>query len=502
MMRALSLGLAVGLAGCATYLERRHDEPLTAIQARYDERPSPGIPGEPPPEQPSAIAAPPSYEASGAMSPLAWGTALGDPSLDAVLAEALADNLDVRAAVTRVLQAQAVADQVRAARLPQITFQTTGSYATSVSPPFGRRNRTWSVNFSLPMSYQVDLFGRYALDSHAARLDADAAELDAETAGISVAASASEAWFDLVEIHARKKVLEAQLETNRTYLELVTLRFDRGLTSSLDVHQQEQLVASSEAQLALVDGEEAVLQNQLSVLVGATPDRTFAEGHDALPELPAAPSVGVPSDLLERRPDLQAAYLRLRSADMRVASAVRAQLPSLSLNLTPSFIVARSRYAQTPSTGGGTGTILNQGTIHGWGVNVGGTFTAPIFDGLRSPAVAHQRRAQTEEALAIYRQTYLTALSEVENSVALERQQRLNIQYLERQLGFARATLEAAEERYRAGLSDYLPVLSALSTTQQLELGLLAARRQLISNRLQLYRALGAAWSPTLELHE
>jgi outer membrane protein TolC len=242
-----------------------------------------------------------------------------------------------------------------------------------------------------------------------------------------------------------------------------------------------------------------LLQNQLAVLLGAPPNRAFAVSKDELPTLPAAPSAGLPADLLEQRPDIEAAHLRLRAADLRVATAIRAQLPSISLNVTPSYLVARSRFAQTPSTdmGGGTTTgLLNQGTIHGWGITVGGTLIAPIFDGLRSPAVARQRRAETEEALANYQQAYLMALAEVENAVALERQQRLSIEFLERQLGFARATLEAAEERYRAGLSDYLPVLSALGTTQQIELSVLAARRQLISSRLQLYRALGAAWAP------
>ena len=514
MKRALPLGLAVGLVGCASYLERNHEGPLVPTLERYSEAPAPAAPaaaggeggateGEPEVaggrggEAEPEITPPESYTETMAVSPLTWGTALGDPSLDPVLTEVLAGNLDVRTAVLRVRQSEAIAAQVRAARLPQVSFQTDGSYSSSVSPPFGRRNRTWRVTFSLPVSYEVDLFGRYALESRAARIDAQAAERDAEAAGISVAAQAAETWFDLVEVHARAKLLEAQLETNQTYLELVTLRFERGLTSSLDVHQQEQLVAGTEAQLALIGGEEALLQNQLAVLLGAAPNRTFAVSKDELPTLPPAPPAGLPADLLERRPDIEAAYLRMRAADMRVATAIRAQLPSITLNVTPSYLIARSRFEQTPSSDmGGTGGLLNQGTIHGWGVTVGGTLIAPIFDGLRSPAVARQRRAETEEALANYQQAYLVALAEVENAIALERQQRLSIEFLERQLGFARATLEAAEERYRAGLSDYLPVLSALGTTQQIELSVLAARRQLISSRLQLYRALGAAWAP------
>jgi NodT family efflux transporter outer membrane factor (OMF) lipoprotein len=344
------------------------------------------------------------------------------------------------------------------------------------------------VGFSVPVTYEVDLFGRYASSHRSARLDAAATERDAEAVAISISAQTAEAYFDLVEVRARRALLTAQVATNASYLELVTFRFERGLTSAVDVHQQRQLVAGTEAQLSLVAGEEAVVENQLAVLVGVPPGRTFAEGEATLPELPAAPAVGAPAELLARRPDLLAADLRLRAADARVASAVRATLPALQLSFTPGYTIARTTFSN-----GAASEFLNQDIVRGYSWSAGGTLNVPLFDGLVGVAVTRERRAQVDEALANYRDAYLAALVEVENAVALERQQRENIAHLEQQVEYAGATLEATQGRYRAGLSDYLPVLTALRTEQEAQLRLLAARRQLVSHRLQLYRALGAA---------
>ncbi len=488
MRRVLTIACISALAGCATYVERSHGSTLVAAPERFDRGPAPRA--ETPAGAEAVAEAAETEQAPDApppaSSPTAWGTALGDPALDAVLAEAVEVNFDVKAAILRVDQAIAVARQVRSARFPTIGAEGHGTYSSFVRPPFGR-GRTWEVGFSLPVRYEVDLFGRYAVEHRAARLDAEAQERDAEAIAITVAAQVAEAWFDLVETRARRTLLQTQLATNQRYLEVVTLRFERGLTSVLDVNQQQQLVATTEAELALVDGEEAVVENELAILLGAAPDRRFAAAGAQLPELPAAPDAGVPADLLERRPDLHAAHLRVRAADERVAAAIRDQLPSLELTFTPGYTITRSRFS-----GSSTGS-LPQNTQRGVTWVAGGSITVPIFDGLLGPSITAERRARVEELVASYRQTFLSALVEVENAIVLERQQRVNIAQLERQLEFANATLEAAQTRYRAGLSDYLPVLTALRAQQQVELGLLAARRQLVSQRIQLYRALGTS---------
>ncbi len=490
MRRALSIACAAaGLAGCASYVERSHPAPIVHTPGRYTEERGPERRAASEGAEPTAeeITPPPSYEESAAISPRSWGTALGDPALDAILAEALEVNYEIKAALGRVDQSLAIARQVRAARFPMVSADAHATYSSFVRPPFGR-GRSWEVGFSLPVRYEVDLFGRYAAEHQASRLDADARARDAEAVAITVAAATAEAWFDLVEARARRELLGTQLATNERYLEVVRIRFERGLTSVLDVHQQQQLVASSEAQLALIDGQEAVLENQLAVLLGAAPDRRFASARSALPELPAMPDAGVPADLLERRPDLEAALLRVRAADERVSSAIRRQLPSLELTFTPGYTITRSRFS------GSSTSVLPQNTQRGFTWSAGAAMSVPIFDGLLGPSISDERRARVEELVALYRQTFLGALVEVENAVALERQQRVYIEHLERQLSFANATLEAAQARYRAGLSDYLPVLTALRVYQEVQLGLLSAQRQLVSQRIQLYRALGAAF--------
>ena len=122
------------------------------------------------------------------------------------------------------------------------------------------------------------------------------------------------------------------------------------------------------------------------------------------------------------------------------------------------------------------------------------TFSVPVFDGLRGWSAIKTQRAVADQLLEQYAETILTALLEVESSLVLERQERLRIQYLEDEFRLANITLEATRDRYRAGLSDFLPVLTALATRQLSELQLVSSRRQLVSYRVQLYRALGGAW--------
>ncbi len=484
MPRTLAVALALTLAGCATYLERSGAEPPVSAPRQFAQAFG-GASTRPEGERDARGASAPEIPSS----PSRWGTALGAPELDPLLARAIRANQDVRAALGRIGQANALARQARAARLPSIGAEGTGGFTSTVRPPFGRSEAS-ELTFSLPVSYEVDLYGRYALDHRASRLEEDAAEGDASTIAISIAAEAAESWLDVVESHARRALLEAQLESNRSYLELVTLRFRGGLTSNLDVHQQQQLVARSEALVALVRSEEIVASNELAVLLGEAPGRRFAAGVDRLPTLPPAPDAGIPATLLERRPDLAAAALRLRAADARVASAIRSQLPAIRLEAVPGHTTVRQSFSGAVGSIGG---IPTQQTVRGFVFAGSVNASVPVFDGLRGPALSDQRRAEVAERLAEYRQAYLTALAEVETAIALERQERVNIGHLERLVEAAKATLETAKTRYSAGLSDYLQVLTALRSQQDAELVLLAARRRLLSHRLQLYRALGAS---------
>ena len=419
-----------------------------------------------------------------------WWVRYDDPALHALIERALRQSLDLRSAFTAIAQARALEDQARAARMPRLDAQVGASFSRNVGL-FGSTTST-GVTASLPVSYEVDLFARYAGAHHAATEDAAASELDAAGAAISTSAQVAEAWYSMVEARARKALLAEQHQTNETYLELVRLRFEQGLASALDVHQQRQQTARSQASLALLDGEIEVLRQQLAVLLGV-PGSELADlpEVESFPELGDTPATGVPATAVWGRPDVRAAQRRVRAADWRVASAVASRLPSIRLSATPGYTWQRNEI----NFGGMSGPR----TTDGFTFNAGATLSVPLFDGLAGRGLVDQQEAVLQTRVEAMAQTILGSLLEVETAIVQERQQRQNVELLAEQVEIAEATLQAARDRYRTGLSDFLPVLTSLQAQQATQLQLLASRRLLVSRRIQLHRALGGTWADALE---
>jgi outer membrane protein TolC len=194
--------------------------------------------------------------------------------------------------------------------------------------------------------------------------------------------------------------------------------------------------------------------------------------------------IEVPASLLEARPDIRAAQKRVEAEDRRLAAAIGARLPQITLSFTPGYTWVDANIQ----------AFDRQGEAHGWQWDARGQLSVPVFDGLRGWSAIKAQRAVADQLIEAYAENILIALLEVESSLTLERQERLRIQFLEDEFRLANITLEATRDRYRAGLSDFLPVLTALATRQRSELQLVAARRQLVSYRIQLYRALGGSW--------
>jgi multidrug efflux system outer membrane protein len=470
MMRAgiAILLISVGVAGC-NYRKNTDVEPNIDVPTTY----STGKEVPPPPTPP---------EKAEPIRDVRWWRHMGDPTLTVLIEEALRRNQSVRAGWARVNQSRYLANQVRAARLPQIGLSGSYTLGKQLFPGFGEIRQQRGEG-SLPVSYEVDLFARRAREHQGAQLDADAARLDQEALAITISAEVAEAWFDSINARIEVAVVAEQLETDLKFLELVELRYREGLNSAVDVHQQRQRVASQRALLAQAEAQIDLTDQRLSVLLGEAPGRRFPVDGKVLPDVGPTPDIQAPASLLEARPDIKAFQTRVEAEDRRVAAAVGARLPTISIDFTPSYTWLNS---ETGATG--------EQSIYGWTWEAGGRFNVPLFDGIAGwSAIKAQRQVlvQLEEQ---YAEAILSGLIEVESSLVLERQERLRIQYLEDEFRLANITLEATRDRYRAGLSDFLPVLTALATRQVSELQLVAARRQLVSYRIQLYRALGGHW--------
>lgn len=436
----------------------------------------------PPERQDTAGNLPPNFSLYSPSQPPAneWWTHFDSPELGRLITMAMGQNFSIREAKARLDQARAVAIKSGAQRLPQLGYEASAAAGRSKTELLGERSIE-EYSLGLSATYEIDLWDRIGSQRKAALLDESAAEQDLYTAGMTISAEVAQRWIDIIAQRMEKDILAKQLETNQTLQELVDLRFRKGMVSALDVYQQKQAVASVNASVPLVQLQETQLTHQLAYLLGRSPQSDLKiETHD-LPTLKAPPPIGIPADLLANRPDVRAAGLRLQGADWLVAAARADRLPALRLT-------AGAAYA-----GEDFGNLFDN-----WLLNLVGSLTGPIFDGHRRKAEVMRTRAVAEERVAVYGRTVFTAIREVEDLLAQEEKHREHLTALEQQLQVSRNALREAGERYTRGLNDYLPVLTQLLSTQRLERDTLQMKRQLIADRIGLYRSLGGSWPEDL----
>ena len=438
-----------------------------------------------------------------------WWRSFDDPTLARLVEQALHDNLDLHMAWARISQAQAMARTASAARYPQISAQGEANWNRSLLGFLGAADQT-TLRGSIPVSYEVDWFAKNAGTAEAARLDVQAARADVEAAAISVTAQIAEAWFDVLEARERTRLLHEDVLVNQEVLELVKLRFKQGLSPALDAHQQRQHLATTRARMQLAEMNERNARSRLSVLLGEFPrGQPYDKDRQALPALPSAPDVGMPANLLEQRPDVRAAARRLQAADERVAVAVASRLPTLMLNGSVGYAwtkfapVNDSSSSDADTTGGAGAQNPLTSKIGKWqsaeNYAAGAVLSIPLFDGLLRRGQLDQSRAKVREAMENHERVLLQAMLEVDTALVSERDQGRRIEMLNEQLSAARDTLQAAGDRYQKGLAEFLNFLNALDNEQQTELAVLAARREQLSYRIQLHRALGGHWTRELD---
>ncbi|MFT5357087.1 MAG: NodT family efflux transporter outer membrane factor (OMF) lipoprotein [Polyangiales bacterium] len=424
-------------------------------------------------------------EASQAAGP--WWLVFGDAALQDLIDQGLAQNLTIRQQWARLGQSQALADQARAGRFPQI--RATGSVGWSRSVGAFGSSTGQNASVSVPVSYELDVFARAARTHQAASLEAEATREDVDAMALTMSAQIAEAWYDVVSTRAREALLRQQAELDATYLELVTLRFREGLASSVDVHQQRLQAARSASQIELTELQRELFEQQLALLVGRTRAELSLPEGATLPELGVAPAPGASADLIERRPDVRAAQRRVEASDRRIAAAVAARMPSIRLNVTPGYSWNRNEFGDDSPLGG------DARTASGFTLSAGASIDVPLFDGFAGRSAVRAQESGQQLLIEAFHQVILQALFEVESAIRQEHHQARNLELLNTQATIADDTLEAAQARFRAGLSDYLPVLTALQARHGLRLQLQDAERQVVSSRIQLHRALGGPWT-------
>ncbi|MDM8543898.1 TolC family protein [Desulfococcaceae bacterium HSG9] len=420
---------------------------------------------------------PPFFSDYGALSerPERWWEAFDNAELNALMQRAFSDNFTIQSAWARLDQTDAAAIKAGVDLYPQASLNAS---AGSVRLEDSSRDDYVSM---LAASYEIDLWGRARSEKTAALMDAKASRCDLEAAAMTVAAELVRLWIEILEQRAQKILLEQQLHANQVYLELVELRFQKAMVSALDVFQQKQAVHRVLAQIPLVEARLRTSHNELALLTGATSSSQVKISGDRMPDLPPLPQTGLPLELIKNRPDVQASLMRLQAADWNMAAARADRLPALRLT-------ARAGYENDDFSA----------LFDNWLVNVAANLTAPLFDGRRRKAEVKRSQAVVAERLIQYQQTLLTAAMEVQNALVREFKQGEHIHSLEKQIKFTRRSLELSRQRYLKGMSDYLPVLTALTSADNLEADMIRSKREMLIYRINLYRTLGGRWTRKL----
>jgi NodT family efflux transporter outer membrane factor (OMF) lipoprotein len=404
----------------------------------------------------------------------AWWKAFNDPKLDQLVATALRSNLDIKVARERFMQTEALARQSGAAYWPKIEGQANAGRSQSISPFTQTETINNRFELSVAASYELDLWGKYRSQRAGALADVEATRNDLDSLAITISAQLSDAWYLLREQRSQHALLQEQTRVNETMLKLIEARFEQGLASALDVFQQRQQVIRTRRRLQPTKAQIVILQNQIALLLGADSDIQLPKASAELPSLPALPALGLPADLLKQRPDIRSARSRVHAADHRVASALADRFPSLRL-----------------SASGGLQAADLEDLVDNFIWSLAGGILMPIIDGGRRSAEHDRRKAVLRMALAQYKKSILVGVFEVENALIRVETTSAEVDELKDELQAAQSTSDEAQNRYLQGLSDYLPVLSALRSLQETQRLQLSAQRQLISWRIQLYRALG-----------
>lgn len=404
-----------------------------------------------------------------------WWLAFNDPALSALVEQAGQANASLAVAAARVKQARALAGYADAERMPQLNagLAAQRSGAEGVAP-------ARSYQAKLGASYEVDLFGRVGASVNAARADAAASAATYQSVLLSLQADVAQTYFRLRETDAELATLARTVDLRTQSVKVNQSRYDNGDIGEFDLARARTELASARAEAIGLERQRARHENALAVLLGK-PAAVFSAAANPLPDnavLPAIPA-GLPSALLERRPDIAAAQRAMEASNERIGAARAAMFPSLSLT-------------------GGLGTdTASAANLFKWSARswvLGALLSAPIFDGGRNQANVARSEALLEESVASYRQNVLVAFAEVEDNLAGLRILSGQAEQLDAAVVSARRSADLAHKLYQAGRSSYLDLLDAQRNLAASERYAVQLRGERAVTTVALIRSLGGGW--------
>lgn len=406
----------------------------------------------------------------------AWWRRFGDPTLDALIAEALAANSDIAIAQAQLRQARALADVAEAQRGPSLDASASAQRGRSNSASAGNR---YQAGFDA--GWEIDVFGGRRAAAGASALDAQASAATLADVQVSVAAEVALAYLSLRGSEARLAIAQDNLASQQETLQITDWRVQAGLATSLNAEQARTAVEQTRAQLPSLQKAAALSRHQLALLTGRSVAALPALADAPLPAAPADLALAFPADTLRQRADVRAAEVRVAAAAQRVVQADAARYPSFTL----SGSLGLSALTLTGLTGGGAvASSLLAGV------------SLPIFDGGAAKAQLGAQRAAFDAAQASWRAGVLGALKEVEDALVTLQRDRERLASLGRASEAAANAALLARQRYASGLVDFQTVLETQRSQLSAQDSVASATVDVATDHVRLYKALGGGWRP------
>ena len=415
----------------------------------------------------------------------AWWEIFQDETLNELQRRAATNNHNLHAAMARVEQARLTARMSRTELLPNLTFNPSyrrERYSPNQQPSFGALT-TSTIRVPLDLSYEIDIWGRVRRGLEASRANAQAQLAAFQNVLLTLHGDVAQSYFSLRALDAEIKTVAGTIGLRKEQLKLTRGRFEGGIGNELDVARAETELATVESEFAALARRRVEYENALAILVGEFPSNfklaalptDGARWTEVIPEIPA----GLPSELLERRPDVAQAERELAAANARIGVAKAAYFPVVTL------------------TGNGGYMSAEFSNIFDWSSRIwsfGPSISLPIFAQARNRANVQRTRAAFEESAAKYRQQVLVAFSDVENALA-------GIKYLAEQseaqaraFNSSQRASDLAKQRYESGFSSYLEVIDANRATLAAERTIAQLTAQRLIASIQLVKSLGGGW--------
>jgi NodT family efflux transporter outer membrane factor (OMF) lipoprotein len=412
-----------------------------------------------------------------------WWQVFQDPQLDGLEDQIDVSNQTLKAAQAQFEQARALVRISRSAQYPNVTAGVSATRShLATNRPNGKLSPTTNyTDLQLPVdaSYEVDVWGRVRKTVEAVRANAQASAADLENVNLSLHAELASDYFQLRALDAEEQLLNSTVAAYEKALELTRNRYSGGIASQVDVAQAETQLETTRAQAVDLGVQRAQFEHAIAVLTGQ-PASSFALPVSPLASVPPVVPVGLPSDLLERRPDVAGNERRMASANAQIGIARAAYFPTISLG----------------ASGGFESTSITNWFIGPSGfITAGASAIETVFDAGRRRAVSDEARAAYDQSVANYRETVLSAFQEVEDNLAALRLLEDEAKTQDAAVASAQRSLQLSTNRYKGGVATYLEVITAQSTalSDQRVAVEIASRRMTAS--VSLIKALGGGWN-------